>query len=169
MNHYLKYSNFDYYSYRKFKNHQFTNMKEIDVILYWYDNDINCKYPKIKKENQKKKIIFYPNSHLDMKGGGKVIQYYFTDIIDKIGVQVRMVRYINNPISNKNTIFNVNYYNNDFDLNDCIVIYIDTQLGNPLNAPYVVRWVLLELHPLLSYLYVLSWNNNDLVYYFKFI
>jgi len=164
---YKKFKNFDYYSYRKYKSQQFFNMKEIDVILYWYDNDINCKYPKIKKEDQKKKIIFYPNVPLDMKTGGSVIQYYFSNILDKIGIQTRMVRNINSQISNKNTMFNVNYYNNDFDLNDCVVIYIDTQLGNPLNAPHIVRWVLLELHPILSYFYALSWNKNDLVYYFN--
>lgn len=164
---YKKFKNFDYYSYRQYKSQQFIDMKEIDVILYWYDYDYNCKYPKIKKEDQKKKIIIYPNIHLDMKIGGSVVQYYLSNLLDKLGIQVRMVRNINSLVSNKNTIFNVNYYNNDFDLNDCVVIYIDYQFGNPLNAPYVVRWILLELKPIISFFYPLSWNKNDLIYYFN--
>ena len=164
---YQKFSKFDYYSYRKFKNKQFINMEEIDVILYWYNYDYNCKYPIIKKEYQHKKIIFYPNIHLDMKIGGSVVQYYLSNLLDKLGIQVRMVRNINSLISNKNTIFNVNYYNNDFNLNECVVIYIDYQFGNPLNAPYVVRWILLELKPIISFFYPLSWNKNDLIYYFN--
>jgi hypothetical protein len=68
--------------------------------------------------------------------------------------------------TNNNDIFN-NFYNNEFDLNNTIVIYCEGINGNPLNAPYKVRWMLSELGKNVPYDYVHTWGKNELVYYFN--
>jgi hypothetical protein len=94
--------------------------------------------------------------------GGIVVEYYLGYLLDKLGINVRM--YDDHKI--KNNIFD-KYYNNDFDINDCIVIYGETIRGNPLNAPHVVRWILAELGINVNKKIYETWGKNDLVYYFN--
>jgi hypothetical protein len=64
-----------------------------------------------------------------------------------------------------NSIFN-RYYNNEFDLNETIVIYGETIPGNPLNAPHVVRWILAPLG-IAGVSQRHTWKDTDLVYHFN--
>jgi hypothetical protein len=153
---------FDYYTYRELNLDKFIDMTEVDVILYWINNN----KPKIIKNDihQKKNIIFYQHRNFNLNDGGITVQYYLAQLLDKYGIKVR-IHQANYEIV-QNNLFN-NYYNNDFDLNDCIIIYCEGIVGNPLNAPYVVRWMLSELGKNVPYDYVNTWGKNELVYYFN--
>lgn len=157
---YINHPEFNYYTYRGENLKKFDNMTEVEVILYWLNNQspviTDLKY-------QQKNIIIYPHLNFNLKDGGITVQYYLASLLDKLGIKVRM--YTSNFI-NKNNIFN-NFYNNDFDINDSIVIYCEGINGNPLNAPYVVRWMLSELGKNVPYDYVNTWGKNELVYYFN--
>ncbi len=154
---YIKYPEFEYYTYRGLNLEKFNNMKEVDVILYWLNNKIS-----ITKDfkYQQKNILIYPHIDFNLSDGGITVQYYFASLLDKCGIKVRI------NASNTNNIFN-NFYNNEFDINDTIVIYCEGIKGNPLNAPYVVRWMLSELGKNVPYNYVDTWGKNELVYYFN--
>ena len=156
------YPKFDYYTYRELNSEKFIDMTEVDVILYW----INDNKPEIIKNDihQKKNIIIYQHRNFTLNDGGITVQYYLAQLLDKYGIKVRIHKGKHNIV--QNNLFN-NYYNNDFDLNDCIVIYCEGIVGNPLNAPYVVRWMLSELGKNVPYNYVDTWGKNELVYYFN--
>ena len=156
------YPKFDYYTYRELNSEKFIDMTEVDVILYW----INDNKPDIIKNDIyiKKNIIIYQHRNFTLNDGGITVQYYLAELLDKYGIKVR-IHQANHKIVHNN-LFN-NYYNNDFDLNDCIVIYCEGIVGNPLKAPYVVRWMLSELGKNVPYNYVDTWGKNELVYYFN--
>jgi hypothetical protein len=109
-----------------------------------------------------KNILIYTINPFDFKCGGLVVQYQLCKIIDSLGINIR----IHSPKKIENSIFS-KYYNNEFDINNTIVIYGETIKGNPLNAPYVVRWMLAELGQNVSYNILDSWDKNELVYYFN--
>ena len=108
-----------------------------------------------------KNILIYPsnNCSFDIKCGGIVCSFLLAKYLDELNINVR----IYNVNKTQNTIFNKNY-NNDLNLNQTIVIYGETIIGNPLNAKYVVRWI---LGPHYNNEHILSWGKNDLVYYFN--
>jgi hypothetical protein len=153
---------FDYYTYRELNSDKFMNMTEVDVILYWINNN----KPEIIKNDiyKKKNIIIYQHCNFNLNDGGITVQYYLAQLLDKYGIKVRIHQGKDNIV--QNNLFN-NYYNNDFDLNDSIVIYCEGIIGNPLNAPFVVRWMLSELGKNVPYNYVDTWGKNELVYYFN--
>ena len=98
----------------------------------------------------------------DLSNGGVTVQYYLAQILDLYGEKVRI--YSNNIIHN--SLFN-NYYGDDFNLDETVIIYCEGVIGNPLNGKYVVRWLLSELGKNVSNEIYLSWNKNNLVYYFN--
>jgi hypothetical protein len=159
---YIIHPEFDYYTYRELNLDKFMNMTEVDVILYW----INDNKPEIIKNDiyKKKNIIIYQHRNFSLNDGGITVQYYLAQLLDKYGIKVRIHQGKHNIV--QNNLFN-NYYNNDFDLNDSIVIYCEGIIGNPLNAPFVVRWMLSELGKNVPYNYVDTWGKNELVYYFN--
>ena len=159
---YSNYPEFDYYTYRASNLEKFNNMTEIDVVLYWLNNKSSIDTTEINKYKQKN-IIIYPHLNFNLNDGGVTVQYYLASLLDKLGVKVRMYT---SSFINKNNIFN-NFYNNDFDINNAIVIYCEGINGNPLNAPYTVRWMLSELGKNVPYAYVNTWGKNELVYYFN--
>ena len=63
------------------------------------------------------------------------------------------------------------YFNDYIDINeiddDSIIIYPEVILGNPLNKPNVIRWILAPIGMNCNYNIVDSWGKNDLVYYFN--
>jgi hypothetical protein len=79
-----------------------------------------------------------------------------------MGINVR----IHAPEKIQNCIF-MKYYNDDFDLNETVVIYGETIPGNPLNAKYVVRWILAPIGICSSIETHKTWGKTDLVYYFN--
>ena len=94
--------------------------------------------------------------------GGLVVQYELCSILKNRGISVKIF----GPNSIKNSIFD-DYYDNNFDLNETVVIYGETIEGNPLNAPYVVRWILAPLGICSNSNICNTWGKNDLVYYFN--
>jgi hypothetical protein len=106
-------------------------------------------------------ILVYTISPFDFKCGGLVVQYQLCKIIDSLGINIR----IHSPKKIENSIFS-KYYNNEFDLNNSIVIYGETIEGNPLNAPYVVRWILAPLG-IACETKRHTWKNSDIVYFFN--
>lgn len=109
-----------------------------------------------------KNILFYCEQSFNNKCGGLTVQYELCKILDNMGINVR----IQAPDKIRNSIF-MKYYNNEFNLNDIIVIYGETIYGNPLNAPHVVRWILAPLGVVASPDICQTWGKNDLVYYFN--
>jgi hypothetical protein len=94
--------------------------------------------------------------------GGVNVQFELCKVLKELGVNVK----IYSPIKIKNKIFN-DYYDNDFDLNNTVVIYGETIDGNPLNAPYVVRWILAPMGIFFDLKKTFLWGTKDLVYYFN--
>ena len=98
--------------------------------------------------------------------GGTVVQYLLAKTLEEYGQNVKI--YATSGIKINNSIFN-KFYNNNFPIDDnCVVIYCEGTLGNPLNAKNVVRWMLSKLGQNVSYSNFRSWNKNELVYYFNF-
>jgi hypothetical protein len=108
-------------------------------------------------------ILVHMISNYSLESGGALVQYEFCRILDNLGFNVRMQA----PERIENCVFS-KWYNNEFDLNDTIVIYGETIRGNPLNAPRVVRWILAPVGEGDYPTWLLStWGKNDLVYYFN--
>jgi hypothetical protein len=107
-------------------------------------------------------ILIYTINDFSFKCGGLVVQYLLASILSRLGLNVR----IRAPNNIKNSIFN-KYYNNDINLENTIVIYGETIKGNPMNAKYVVRWILAELGIISPLEIANTWGKNDLVYYFN--
>ena len=160
---YEKFPKFDYYYYRLTKN--IKNIGEVDTIIDWYLNNYNYDYLEnnIIPKSTIKDILIYPRYEYSDNCGGIVVQYYLAKILDQIGIRVR-IKLNNNYV--ENNIYN-NYDNDDFYLNNTIVIYGETIEGNPLNASYVVRWILAELGIISNGNIYKTWGLNDLTYYFN--
>ena len=138
-----------YNKYPKFEYHMNDNKTEVDMIIHWY-------------KNRRKNIIIYPHSDFNLSDGGVTVQYYLAQILFNMGERVRIYSRDIRP----NPLYN-NYYNNDFDMDNTVVIYCEGIIGNPLNAKYVVRWVLSELGKNVPKDRYLTWGKNDLIYYFN--
>jgi hypothetical protein len=109
-----------------------------------------------------KNILVCCDSPFEIKCGGLTVQYELCKILDNIGINVRIYA----PKKIPNNIF-IKYYDNEFDLNETLVIYGETISGNPLNAKYVVRWILAPIGICSSIETFKTWSKNDLVYYFN--
>lgn len=114
-----------------------------------------------------KNIIIYTHmSNFSLNDGGTVVQYYLGKILDEEYKQnVRM--FPSSGIKLINPIFS-KFYNNDFPIDDnTIVIYCEGTIGNPLQAKYVVRWMLSKLGQNVPYDWLYTWGPKELVYYFN--
>jgi len=112
-------------------------------------------------------IIIYPHLPYRKNDGGINVQYYLGKIIKSYGINVKMVS-IHGIVNNN--IFNDYCSLQDakiLDIDKTLVIYCEGIKGNPLDAKYVVRWMLSELGKNVPYNYVDSWGKNELVYYFN--
>ena len=107
-------------------------------------------------------ILVYTINSFNFTCGGLVVQYELCKIIDSLGINIR----IRAPENINNSIFS-KFYENDFDLNNTLVIYGETITGNPLNAPYVMRWILAPLGVIVYKDIYKTWGPNDIVYYFN--
>lgn len=107
-------------------------------------------------------ILIYTSIDFSFKGGGIVVQYELASILSCLGLNVRICA----PNHIQNSIFS-KYYKNDLDLDKTIVIYGETIQGNPMNAKYVVRWILAEIGVVAPLEITNTWGKNDLVYYFN--
>jgi hypothetical protein len=111
-----------------------------------------------------KNILIHTVNEFFITCGGLVVQYELCKIISTMGINIQL----SSPKKKQNNIFN-NYYNleNGFDLENTIVIYGETIEGNPLNAKYIVRWILAPLGMNIQKNISDTWGKNDLVYYFN--
>lgn len=111
-----------------------------------------------------KNILIYPHSPFSNEEGGIVVQYHLANLLDEYGATVRVYQHlhcIDTPMFTK-------FYNNEFPIDDnCVVIYCEGIKGNPLNAKYVVRWMLSELGQNVPVDWAHTWGKNELVYYFN--
>jgi hypothetical protein len=109
-------------------------------------------------------ILIYTINDFCFRCGGLVVQYQLCYVLESLGVNVK----IRAPNKIQNSIFN-NYYNddNDLDFEKTIVIYGETIEGNPMNAKYVIRWILAPLGFIVGPEIANTWGKNDLVYYFN--
>jgi hypothetical protein len=108
-------------------------------------------------------ILVYTMSPFNFTCGGLVVQYELCRIIDSMGINIR----ITSPENINNSIFS-KFYQNNFDLNNTLVIYGETIEGNPLNAPHVMRWILAPLGIIANKDIYKTWGPNDVVYYFNY-
>ena len=126
--------------------------------------NIHINLVKICKNNfNKNNIIIYPHAPYYQGDGGINVLYYLAKKLEETGKNVRMYPthgIIDNPHFNK-------YYNNDFDITHCVVVYCEGTIGNPLCARYSVRWMLSELGKNVPYDFMNTWNQKEFVYYFN--
>jgi hypothetical protein len=107
-----------------------------------------------------KTILIYPHMKYTDDNGGVNVQYYLASVLKSYNINVKMF----NHIDSTNEIFSD--FTNTFDNENTIVIYCEGVFGNPLNAKYVVRWMLSELGKNIPYNWVNTWGKSELVYYF---
>jgi len=114
----------------------------------------------------KKKIVIFLHNHFSESNGGTVVQYYLAQLLDSLGVDVKICNIYDNNA--QTTIFNKFIDKNDItDLDNTIVIYCEGIQGNPLNAKYVVRWMLSKLGQNVPHNYYYTWGPQELVYFFN--
>jgi hypothetical protein len=111
-----------------------------------------------------KNIIIYPHLPFNFADGGTTVQYELSKLISKFGINVKI---FTNHGKTANSIFNQFTSDKNYDKDHTIVIYCEGIQGNPLNAKYVVRWMLSELGKNVPHDRVNSWSKNELVYYFN--
>ena len=100
----------------------------------------------------------------EFRSGGLVVQYELAKNLNNSMVDVKII----SPRNIKNNIYN------DFlltktldDVDNTIVVYGETIKGNPLNAKYVIRWILAPIGICSHIDNYKTWDPNDLVYYFN--
>jgi len=108
------------------------------------------------------KNILFHSYDFDDKIGGVTVGYELCKILDNMGINIRICA--TNKIDN--SIF-TKYYNDEFNLDETLVIYGETVSGNPLKCKYVARWILAPLGICSPVGITKTWSKTDLVYYFN--
>ena len=113
-----------------------------------------------------KNILIYPHMAFSINDGGTTVQYYLAYTLSKLGINTQIYNVHDN--NSLNSVFN-NFVSdiNSIDFDNTIVIYCEGIIGNPLNAKYVVRWMLSKLGQNVPYDFYNTWNPNELVYFFN--
>jgi hypothetical protein len=111
-----------------------------------------------------KNIIIYTHMlEFTFLDGGMVVLHQFAKCLEEYGQNVRIIPCVGAKI--ENSIFS-KYYDNEFPIDDnCVVVYCEGTVGNPLGAKYVVRWLLSKLGQNVPYNFVDKMGKNELVYY----
>ena len=112
-----------------------------------------------------KNIVIYPHNVFNNLDGGTTVQYYLAYILDNLGRNVMICNKHDN--NSNNSIFNKFICENEIDNENTIVIYCEGIIGNPLNAKYIVRWMLSKLGQNVPKNYYFTWGKNELVYFFN--
>ena len=116
-----------------------------------------------------KNIIIYPHGKFNLSDGGVTVQYYFAKILSAHYKQSVYIinKYDNNTINPLfNEFLNIDSLSENL-IENTIVIYCEGIKGNPLNAKYVIRWMLSKLGQNVSFNHYDTWNNKELVYFFN--
>ena len=128
------------------------------------NQETNITFDKIIKLN--KNILIYPHLPFSLSDGGTNVQYYLAYILSTFNLNVKIYNVHDNNKSNQ-TFNNFVSDINSVDFDNTIVIYCEGIKGNPLNAKYVVRWMLSKLGQNVPFDYYYTWNPNELVYFFN--
>jgi hypothetical protein len=115
-----------------------------------------------------KNILIYPHLPFSNNDGGMSVQYYLAHTLSKLNLGVNIQIYNVHDNNSLNSIYNdfVNDIQN-INFDNTIVIYCEGVVGNPLNAKYVVRWMLSKLGQNVPCEHYYSWGQNELVYFFN--
>ena len=113
-----------------------------------------------------KNILIWSHLPFSINDGGITVQYHLGYVLSKLGINVQIYNAHDNNAGNP--IFN-NFLSdiNNINFENTIVIYCEGVVGNPLNAKYVVRWMLSKLGQNVPYSHYYTWNKNELVYFFN--
>ena len=111
-----------------------------------------------------KNIIIYPHLPFNFSDGGTTVQYEMGKILTELGVDTKIFTSCGKT---DNSLFNNFTSDEHYDKEETIVIYCEGIQGNPLNAKYVVRWMLSELGKNVPIETHKTWSKTDLVYYFN--
>jgi len=116
----------------------------------------------------KKNILIYTHMEVfNINDGGTVVQYYLAKILEESFDQIVRIYSSSGKTDMSNPLF-IKYYNYEFPIDEnTIVIYCEGTIGNPLNAQYVVRWMLSELGQNAPREWLDTWGKDELVYYFN--
>lgn len=141
------------------------------TLMYIYEQNIKNHIIPIsvidsKPSTNKLKIVLYmPPPSVDC-GGIMVMHNLAKSIINlnNSNIEVYIYYYDHRVYNNE---FCNNFFN-PFNMDDnTLVIYPETIIGNPLNAKYVARWILLELGLDVGADQYKNWNPNDIVYHWE--
>ncbi|MEH1777603.1 MAG: hypothetical protein V7L26_00305 [Nostoc sp.] len=107
-------------------------------------------------------VIFSPPFQANV--GGVIALYNFASIIDEAGFLCKVFDI--NGLKLPNSIFEK--YATEADVNEnTVVIYPEVIFGNPLNAKYVVRWILCDLGIHCPSDIYTTWGRDDFVYHYS--
>ena len=111
-----------------------------------------------------KKIVIFMEINFDFRCGGLVVQYELAKHLNILMNDVTII----SPTNIQNNIYNnFSLTKTLSDVDNTIVIYGETIKGNPLNAKYIIRWILAPIGICSLIDNYKTWNPNDLVYYFN--
>jgi hypothetical protein len=149
---YKSYPNYDINNYI---NKNYDSINKIEYMSFYHNN-----YNKLNNNN----IIIYPHIAYKISDGGINVLYYLAKLLYENGKNVRIDPVYGNI---ENPHYN-NYFNNDFNISESIVIYCEGTVNNPLKTNYCIRWLLSPMGLNVPKNYYINWNYNDLVYYFNY-
>jgi len=134
------------------------------ILFYYYENI----YEYFTNDNKFKIIIYYPYTFSKDIGGVLILTYFAIKINEILNDNVVYLFNDNTTIINtENFYFNNFTKDRNFNKENTIVIYAEGVVGNPLNAKYVIRWILAEISINSDQDIYKSWGKDDLVYYFN--
>lgn len=145
-------------------------MKKLNDIFgvgFIYNNYTKSLFPPPLKTKKYTLVVYAPK--LEMWCGGLVCLYNSVKMFNERDhplFQAKIYNFLDDPFPN---IFTDQFARlQDMSNEDTIVIYPETVRGNPLQAKFVVRWILLELG-LETPVEVArkTWGPNDLVYHWE--
>ena len=154
------YSGFDL-NYYKNKYFNKSNKSDLDIILYYHTQG---KYKKHTINDKIKIIIYTPVFYINC--GGVVVLHNIANIINKSNKNI-IAKLFNIDNLKYDNIFCNDFANIDEIDENTIVIYPEIVSGNPLNAPKVIRWILLDLGIEMPINHYTNWGKNDLVYFWE--
>ncbi|UUO14265.1 O-linked N-acetylglucosamine transferase, SPINDLY family protein [Dolichospermum heterosporum] len=115
----------------------------------------------INTENQLNFVIFSPAFQAHV--GGVIALHNLARIIDEAGFSCKI--FDMNGLKIPNSIFEK--YGTEADVNEnTVVVYPEVTVGNPLNAKYIVRWILCELGINCPHDIYKTWGKDDFVYHY---
>ena len=168
---YEAFPDFDYNIYQNLNNDLKNHSKfNLEKHYYFYGRfekrisskrELNISYPYCCNN-----IIIYPHLEYNEADGGINVMYYLAQLLELNGKNVRIYPSFGTP---QNPHFNkyLNLSDTTFSIKNSVVIYCEGTQGNPLDAIYIIRWILSPIGLNVPRNYCLTWGNNELLYYFN--